>query len=260
MESIKIFDIKIDLINSKEINEEILNLCRKNKKEVIANVNINAMNISFENKKMKSFLNNAYINFIDGDGVNLGAKLLGLKTGPKVTYDWWIWELAEFCQRNKLSWYILGAKEESVSIAFERLNKAFPDLEIKGYHNGYFNKLNNGNKKVVEEINLLKPNILLMAMGMPAQEEWLLANMDKLNINVALTGGAVVDYISGEFKSTPDIFRKLKLEWFYRFLQRPKYLLRRYFIGNPLFIYRILVEKFQSKKEKPSVEKVLESI
>jgi len=260
MESIKIFDIKIDLINSKEINEEILSLCRKNKKEVVANVNINAMNIAYENEKMKRFLNKAYINFIDGDGINLGAKLLGLKTGSKVTYDWWIWELAEFSQRNKLSWYILGAKEESVSTAVERLNIVYPGLEIKGYHNGYFNKHNNENEKVVEEINRMQPNILLMAMGMPVQEEWLLENCDKLKINVALTGGAVVDYISGKFKSTPDIFRKLKFEWFYRFLQRPKYLLKRYFVGNPLFIYRILVEKFQSKKEKSPVEKVLESI
>ncbi len=257
MESIKIFNIKIDLVNSKEINEEIVNLCRKNKKEVVANVNINAMNIAYENKKMKSFLDKAYINFIDGDGVNLGAKLLGLKTGPKVTYDWWIWELAEFSERNKLSWYILGAKEESVSTAVKKLNTAFPDLEIKGYQNGYFNKHDNENGKVVDEINRLQPNILLMAMGMPAQEEWLLDNWDKLKINVALTGGAVIDYISGEFKSTPDVFRKLKFEWFYRFLQRPKYLLRRYFVGNPLFIYRILVEKFQSKKKSLLLKKFL---
>jgi N-acetylglucosaminyldiphosphoundecaprenol N-acetyl-beta-D-mannosaminyltransferase len=260
MESIKIFDIKIDLINSKEINEKILNLCGENKKEAITNVNINSMNIAYEHEKMKRFLNNAYINFIDGDGVNLGAKQLGLKTGPKVTYDWWIWELAEFSQRNKLSWYILGAKEESVSKAVEKLRAAYRALKIKGYHNGYFNHNNYENEKVVKEINRLKPNILLMAMGMPAQEEWLLDNWDKLNINVALTGGAVVDYISGEFKSTPDIFRKLKFEWFYRFLQRPKYLLKRYFVGNPLFIYRILVEKYQSKKEKPSVEKVFENV
>jgi N-acetylglucosaminyldiphosphoundecaprenol N-acetyl-beta-D-mannosaminyltransferase len=260
MDSIRIFDIKIDLINSKEINEEILNICRNKKRETIANVNINAMNIAFSNQKMKNFLNKAYINFIDGDGINLGAKLLGLKTGPKVTYDWWIWELAEFSQQNNLSWYILGAKQESVVTAVDRLNIVFPGLEIKGYHNGYFNKKNIINELIVSEINRLKPNILLMAMGMPAQEEWLLENIDKLDINVALTGGAVVDYISGEFKSTPDIYRKLKFEWLYRFFQRPKYLLKRYFLGNPLFVYRILVEKYLSKKEKHVEDKVLESI
>ena len=252
MESIRIFDIKIDLINPAEINSEILNLCRKNKKEAVANVNINAKNIAYENEKMKLFLNSAYINFIDGDGVNLGAKLLGLKTCKKVTYDWWIWELAEFSQRNNLSWYILGAKEESVSKAVGKLNEVYPGLEIKGYHNGYFNKKNFENEKVVEEINQLKPNILLMAMGMPAQEEWLLDNWGKLSMNVALTGGAVVDYISGEFKSTPDIFRTLRFEWFYRLLQRPKYLAKRYLIGNPLFICRILRDKFRSRKIKPS--------
>jgi N-acetylglucosaminyldiphosphoundecaprenol N-acetyl-beta-D-mannosaminyltransferase len=182
---------------------------------------------------------------------------LGLKTGPKVTYDWWIWELAEFSQQQNLSWYILGAKEESISKAVKKLNKAYPALEIKGYHHGYFNKKNSENINVVNEICRLKPNILLMAMGMPAQEEWLVDNWSNLNINVALTGGAVVDYISGNFKSTPDIFRKLKFEWFYRFLQRPRYLLKRYFIGNPLFVIRVLSEKFSVGKFKTN-EKLLE--
>ncbi len=246
MQRIKIFDIKIDLINSTQINESILKLCKDNRKEAIANVNINAMNIAYQNKKMKQFLNNAYINFIDGDGVNLGARLLGLQTGPKVTYDWWIWELAEFSEKNNLSWYILGAKEESISEAVSRLNYEYPQLDIKGYHNGYFNKKNFENTEVVSEINKLRPNILLMAMGMPAQEEWLIDNWDSLNVNVALTGGAVVDYMSGNFKSTPDLFRNLRMEWFYRFLQRPKYLAKRYLIGNPLFVLRVLSKKYQS--------------
>lgn len=244
MKSINIFGIKIDLINSTEINNAILKLKEQNKKECIANVNINAMNIAYSNPLMKKFLNDSYINFIDGDGVNLGAKLLGLPTGPKVTYDWWIWELAEFSQNHNLSWYILGATDSSLKKAVLNLRERFPRLNVCGYHHGYFNKQGGANDSVVEHINSCNPNILLTAMGMPAQEEWLVNNIDKININVALTGGAVVDYISGEFKSTPSFFRKYKFEWFYRFLQRPGYLFKRYFLGNPLFVVRVLKQKY----------------
>ncbi len=244
MESIKIFDIRIDIINSKKINEKILNISRNNEKVIVSNVNINALNLAYGNERLKQFFNGAYINFIDGDGVNLGAKLLGLKTGSKVTYDWWIWEFGEFSESNKLSWYILGAKEESIYKAISKLKNAFPHLVIKGYHNGYFNKHSVENDQIINEINNLKPHILITAMGMPIQENWLQENWSNLNVNVALTGGSVIDYVSGYFKSTPEIFRSMKLEWFYRLIQDPKRLFKRYIFGNPLFIIRILKEKY----------------
>ncbi len=248
MQNIKIFGIKIDLTNSQEILNEIKYDAQSNQKCLIANVNINAMNIAYTNLKMKNFLNSAKINFVDGDGVNLGAKILNLPAGPKVTYDWWIWELAKFSEKNDLSWYILGAKHSSLQKAVNKLKNKFPNLIIAGYHDGYFNKNGKENETIINEINYCKPNILLMAMGMPMQEEWLYDNWNKININTALTGGAVVDYISGDFKSTPKIFRKLKLEWFFRFLQKPKYLFKRYFLGNPLFVFRVLLEKYQTIK------------
>ena len=248
MKTIKIFGIKINLISSEEILSEIKRVSEKNDKAIISNVNINAMNLAYTKETMKNFLANAYINFIDGDGINLAAKILKLHTGPKVTYDWWIWKVAEFSVKNNLSWYILGATYSSLNRAVERLKNEFPDLKIVGYKDGYFNKNNYENEGVVSHINKCKPNILLTAMGMPSQEEWLLENWDNINANIALTGGAVVDYISGDFKSTPPVFRKLKLEWFFRFLQRPKYLFTRYFIGNPLFLLRVLREKYHSKK------------
>lgn len=248
MQNIKIFGIKIDLTNSKEILNEIKYAVQSHQKYLIANVNINAMNIAYTNLKMKDFLNSAKINFVDGDGVNLGAKILNLPPSPKVTYDWWIWELADFSERNNLSWYILGARQSSLLKAVNKLKTKYPNLNIAGFHDGFFDKYGQENETIINEINHCKPNILLMAMGMPMQEEWLYDNWGKININTALTGGAVVDYISGDFKSTPDIFRKLKLEWFFRFLQRPRYLFKRYFLGNPLFVFRIILEKFGLNK------------
>ncbi len=244
MDSIRIFDVKIDLINSSEILSNILELSINNRRGIISHVNVHGLNIAYENDKMRELFSRSYLTFIDGDGVNYGAKILNLPTGPKVTYDWWIWELAEFSQYNDLSWYILGANEESLKKATDNLQERYDGLNIKGYHNGYFNKKNIENQVIVDEINNLKPNILLVGMGMPIQEEWLLDNFDKLDVNVALTCGAAIDYISGEFRSTPKIFRDLKFEWFYRLMRDPKRLFNRYVIGNPLFFYRVFAEKY----------------
>lgn len=239
MNKVNLLGVEIDIITSTQINNEIDAICKQNKKEIIANSNINALNIAYSHVKMKYFLNRAAINFIDGDGINWGLKLTGQKTGPKVTYDWWIWELGKFCSINKLSWYLLGATQKSIEKAVENINEKIPTLDIKGYHNGFFNRSGNENQKIIDDINSLEPNILITGMGMPIQEYWLIDNWAKLNVNVALTGGAVIDYLSGELLSTPAFFRKIQLEWFFRFVQKPKYFFSRYVIGNPMFFYRL---------------------
>jgi N-acetylglucosaminyldiphosphoundecaprenol N-acetyl-beta-D-mannosaminyltransferase len=78
-------------------------------------------------------------------------------------------------------------------------------------------------------------------MGMPTQEAWLADHLGRLRVNVALTGGAVFDYVSGRRRVTPDVFRRLKLEWLYRWLAEPRRLFWRYAAGNPLFVVRVLM-------------------
>ena len=100
-------------------------------------------------------------------------------------------------------------------------------------------------EKIIKQINKVRPNILILGMGMPKQEIWIMDNIDKLDVNIILTGGAVFDYVSGKAKMTPDFYYKYKIEWLYRFIQEPKRLFNRYIIGNPLFLTRIFLEKFK---------------
>lgn len=234
--------INITDITSRELNDEIRALIHSGRKEQILNVNIHSMNIAYKTPWYRDMLNDAYINFCDGDGVRLGAKLLGFEIVEKITYNRWIWDLARFSEESNFSWYLLGGKKGIVEECSEILNQKYPNLNIVGTHHGFLND-QNLNDFVLNDICEKKPNILIIGMGMPLQEKWLKKNIDNLEFNIALTGGAVFDYVSGNFKMTPDIFYKLKMEWFYRFLQEPKRLFKRYFIGNPLFMWRVFLEK-----------------
>ena len=80
---------------------------------------------------------------------------------------------------------------------------------------------------------------------MPLQERWILDNISKLNVKVILNGGAYLEWLSGVQKQAPKWITKIGMEWFYRFLKEPKRLFKRYIIGNPLFIYRILKQKIK---------------
>ena len=91
------------------------------------------------------------------------------------------------------------------------------------------------------------PDILIVGFGMPLQERWLMQNWENLDARVALTGGAVFDYVSGEVRRGPRVLTDNGFEWLARFLIEPGRLWRRYLVGNPLFLWRVLQQRLRRK-------------
>lgn len=131
-------------------------------------------------------------------------------------------------------------KERCLEKAIDALEGKFPNLKISGIHSGSFNgqpEIDSG----MSDINLKKPNMLVLGMGKPLREEWLMEYLSKLHINIDLTGCPVFDYISGNAKMNPDVFYNDKLEWLYRYMCESRRLFKCYVIGNPLFFFRLFV-------------------
>jgi len=244
IDKIQILGINIANCTIDELNEYICELINAREKEAVLNVNINCMNLAHNNPWLKEFLNSVNLVFCDSDGVRLGARLLGLRIKEKITYNRWVWDLARLSETNSFTWYLIGAEEPVIRKATDVLREVLPNLQILGFHSGYFSGQSEINS-VISDINSLKPNILILGMGMPLQEKWLMEHLSRLCINIALTGGAVFDYISGNAKMTPDFFYKHKLEWLYRFMCEPNRLFKRYFFGNPLFFLRLFMNNLK---------------
>jgi N-acetylglucosaminyldiphosphoundecaprenol N-acetyl-beta-D-mannosaminyltransferase len=190
-------------------------------------------------------LNSAEIVFCDGAGVVLGARILGNHIPQRITYADWTWQLAEFAEPRGFTLFFLGARPGVADKAAANLKARYPDLRIVGTHHGYFDKTPGSaeNEAVIEQINTVRPNILIVGFGMPLQERWLMENWDRIDANVALTGGAVFDYVSGELQRAPRWMTDNGLEWLGRLLIEPRRLWRRYLIGNPLFLWRVLKQR-----------------
>ena len=125
------------------------------------------------------------------------------------------------------------------------MKERYPELEIAGVRHGYFDR--SENEAVVEEINAAAPDILLVGLGMPLQERWLMENRQRLDVGVALTGGAVFDYVSGRVRRGPRLLTRGGLEWLARLLAEPRRLWRRYLVGNPLFLLRVLRQRLETR-------------
>jgi N-acetylglucosaminyldiphosphoundecaprenol N-acetyl-beta-D-mannosaminyltransferase len=120
-----------------------------------------------------------------------------------------------------------------------------PGLDISGIHHGHFDHTpgSRENEAVVRRVNAARPDILIVGLGMPLQERWLMENRHTIDAGVALTGGAVFDYVSGGLRRGPRLLTDNGFEWLARLLIEPRRLWRRYLIGNPLFLLRVLGQR-----------------
>ena len=244
-ERANILGVGVDPITVRELHAEIERMVRENDHALVLNVNVHALNLGYRDPVFRNFLDSAPIVFCDGAGVMLAARIVGRRLPERITYADWVWRLAEFAEKKRFSFFFLGARPGVVERAVAQLKESYPGLEIAGIRHGYFDRTTGSpeNEAVLREINTASPDILLVGFGMPLQEYWLMENWNRIQANVALTGGAVFDYVSGELRRGPRLLTDYGFEWLARLFIEPKRLWRRYVVGNPLFLLRVLKQR-----------------
>ena len=249
-ERVNVLGVEVDPVIVTELHERILAAVRKGGRALILHVNAYALNLCYRDSDLRSFFNAASVVFCDGAGVMLAARILGRGLPERITYADWTWQFASFAERESLSLFFLGARPGVAEKAATRLQQRYPNLKIVGVQHGYFDRTIGApeNEAVLSKINSTRPDMLLLGFGMPLQERWLMQNWDCLDVRVALTGGAAFDYISGELRRGPHFLTDNGFEWLARLFIEPKRLWRRYVIGNPLFLLRVLKQRLMRDK------------
>jgi N-acetylglucosaminyldiphosphoundecaprenol N-acetyl-beta-D-mannosaminyltransferase len=241
----RVFRIQLSTCGQADLLDAIGKGIKNDDKMIVLSGNVHSFNLAYRHPWLRDFFNQADIVRLDGAGVRLGAWILGHQTPSRMTWADFAWDLAEFAEPRGFTLFLLGARPGIADKAAANLKSCYPDLHIVGSHHGYFDKTPGSveNEAVIEEINAVKPNILIVGFGMPLQERWLIENWEHIEANVALTGGAVFDYVSGELQRAPRWMTKNGLEWLGRLIIEPQRLWKRYLIGNPLFLWRVLKQK-----------------
>jgi N-acetylglucosaminyldiphosphoundecaprenol N-acetyl-beta-D-mannosaminyltransferase len=252
---IEVLGVGVDTLTVEELQAEVGRLAQGERRGLVLNVNAHCLNVCYEDPALRAFFDNADVVFCDGVGVMLAARILGGRIPERITYADWAWRLAAFAAAEGLSLFFLGARPGVASEAAKRLKERYPELEISGVHHGYFDHSPGSpeNEAVVREINAAAPDILLVGLGMPLQERWLMENFRRLDAGVSLTGGAVFDYVSGRLRRGPRLLTNNGLEWLARFIAEPRRLWRRYLIGNPLFLLRVAKQRLGAMRRRKTL-------
>ena len=141
---------------------------------------------------------------------------------------------------------LLGATRENAEGACERLQEMAPQHRIVVVQDGFFSPAQE--PEIVRHLAELRPDILLVAMGVPRQELWISRNLDGRHCTLPFAVGALLDFMSGSMPRAPLWVRRARLEWVYRLMLEPGRLWRRYVVGNPLFLWRVMRQKLTGKE------------
>ena len=212
---------------------------KKNEKTFVVTANPETLMIANDNDKFKKcLLDDNTIIVPDGIGVLKGANMLGYKIPETITGVELCTELFEYGNKHKKSIYLFGAKPEVVELLAKKIKIDYPNLKVLGYENGYVED----KQKVFDEIEKLSPDLVLVALGIPAQELLINKNFEKFNKGIFIGVGGSFDVLSGTKKRAPKFFIKFHLEWLYRITTEPKRM-KRFLDSNVKYLFKLSEEK-----------------
>ncbi|MFF6017096.1 WecB/TagA/CpsF family glycosyltransferase [Lysinibacillus fusiformis] len=201
----------------------LVNRIEQQEKTFVVTANPEVVMQANENPTVKGYLNQATYICADGIGVVKAAQILGDSLPERVTgYDTMV-KLLEVGQQKRFKIYLLGAQKETIEKTIANIHKNYPNVEVVGYHDGFFDWNNN---HIADDIAALQPDLVFVALGVPRQEKWITENLDKFSKGVFIGVGGSFDVIAGTVKRAPVIWQKLNLEWLYRLLRQPSRFIR----------------------------------
>lgn len=174
-----------------------------------------ALSLALLRREVRSLIEQASYVCCDGFGISLAAKAFGEEL-PRVAGVDLAWELCRMAEREGFTVYLLGGREGVAEKAKAALLREYPDLRVVGCHHGYF-----PGPGPVDEIAALSPDLLLVGMGFPKQERWILSHRD-CGAGALMGVGSTFDIWSGRFPRAPRWVREAGFEWLWRAFQDPR--------------------------------------
>lgn len=241
---IRLLGVKVTPGTVEELNREISRLIRRPEPGIILSANVHSLNLCRQLPWLRAFYDRADIVYVDGAGVSLGAWLLGLGRFRRTTMAEWIWPAANHFAEQGHSLFLLGNPPGVAARAAARLRAYEPRLKIVGTHHGFFAKTGPENEAVRNLINRAAPDLLLVGLGMPLEQRWILDNYPHLRARVFWEVGAAFEFWAGVTPACPPWLGNLGLNWLFRLFLEPRRLARRYLVGNVVFLFEVLKERW----------------
>lgn len=145
-----------------------------------------------------------------------------------------VWDVMDLADEKGYKVFLFGGKEEVLARATDKIREKYPNVDIVDSYSPPFGFENDMKQlsQANERIKASGADILIVFLGCPKQEKFIAKNKDEYQIPISITMGGCVDFIAGGVSRAPRWMQEVGLEWFYRFLQEPKRMFKRYFVDD----------------------------
>lgn len=228
-----VLDCAIDRLSMVQTVERVQAIIEQG--EFAQQVSINAAKLATlgQDTELREVVNRCELVNADGQSVVWASRLLGDPLPERVAGIDLMHALIAMAAREGYGIYILGARQEVLESAVQKLREMYPSLRIAGYRHGYFSE--EESPQVAEAIRRSGAQMLFVAMSSPRKEHWLGEHGPTLGVPFAMGVGGSIDIVAGITRRAPRVWQRLGVEWFYRLLQEPRRMFRRYLITNTRF-------------------------
>jgi len=231
---IEMMGCQIDNLTMNETLETVEGFILSGKPHQHVVVNVDKLVKAERDPQLRKIINDCALINADGMPVVWASRLLGKPLKERVAgvdlFDSLMTRAAERGWRV----FLLGAREEVVTGVKRLYELRYPSLVIAGYRNGYWKP--EQESAVVEQIRAARADLLFVAISSPKKEHFLGAHQQHMRVPFAMGVGGTFDVAIGKVSRAPLWMQRAGLEWFYRFLQEPRRMFRRYFIDDMRFI------------------------
>ena len=237
MNRIKILNVALDDISQDE-------LLRRLDKGVLVTPNVDQIIKMQSDSVYYNIVKRAEWIICDSKILYLCAKILGSPLPEAIPGSSFFPAFYEYHKNDEnCKIFLLGAMDGVAQKAMDNINRKMGKRMVVGaYSPSYgFEKKQEENEKIYQMVNDSGASVVLVGVGCPKQEKWIDAHKAKMpGVDIWMALGATIDFEAGNIKRAPIIWRKIYMEWFYRFLQEPRRMYKRYFVDDPKFFWYLL--------------------
>lgn len=241
-----IFNTFVNAFSMDETVEFVKSIIENRKPTQHVVINASKVNLMQTDAKLREIVNNCPLINADGASIVWAAKVLGIPLRERVTGIDLFENLVNLANEKGYKIYLFGAKEEVVLKVRKFFFEKYPNLEVVGCRNGYFTEADE--PTIVADMATSGADMLFVAFSSPKKEYWVSKYLNQINIPFVMGVGGSFDVVAGVTDRAPIWMQNHGLEWFYRFIQEPRRMWKRYVVGNAQFILLTYREKLRCRR------------
>lgn len=238
----RVLSLEVSVGKYNALIDEIIDLSQARTSSYVCVANVHMCIEAYKNNQFRDIVNKA--DLVTPDGMPLVfalKKLYGINQDRVAGMDL-LPSLLEVACKEKLKIFFYGGTDEMLKVTEKYISSNYSTIESPRFYSPPFRELTDDEEQmVVDVIDESGANIVFVALGCPKQEKWMAKMKGRINACMVGIGGALPVMV-GLQKRAPVWMQKIGMEWFFRLMQEPKRLFKRYFITNSLFIYLFIRE------------------